>query len=350
MNLKEIRKKIDVTDSRIIQLLNDRMELAILAKRFKTEVEEPQREKEIFVKIDRRTKHLFDVDLLKKLFTEVIGESKRLQRVDHKLIGFQGEHGAYSEIAAYYFNEKYVSIPCKEFIDVFNGVAAGWYDFGIVPVENTLGGVVGPVNDLLIQTNLFIIGAIEMTISHCLMIIPGSDYREIRGVYSQSQALSQCKQFLLRNKIEPISYYDTAGAARMLSEKNLEGYAVIAGKYAAELYNLEVIKENVEDLSTNRTRFLILSRQKYEGKGEKCSIIFSTEHKAGTLFGVLELFAKANINLTRIESIPGQTGQYSFFLDFIGSDRDEKVKSVLDQVSQMTSDLRILGCYNERKK
>lgn len=350
MNLKEIRKKIDVTDSRIIQLLNDRMELAILAKRFKTEVEEPQREKEILVKIDRRTKHLFDVDLLKKLFTEIIGESKRLQRVDHKLIGFQGEHGAYSEIAAYYFNEKYVAIPCKEFLDVFNGVAAGWYDFGIVPVENTLGGVVGPVNDLLIQTNLFIIGAIEMTISHCLMIIPGSDYREIRGVYSHSQALSQCKQFLLRNKIEPISYYDTAGAARMLSEKNLEGYAVIAGKYSAELYNLEVIKENVEDLSTNRTRFLILSRQKYEGKGEKCSIIFSTEHKAGTLFGVLELFAKANINLTRIESIPGQTGQYSFFLDFIGSDRDEKVKSVLDQVSQMTSDLRILGCYNERKK
>ncbi|MFA4838058.1 MAG: bifunctional chorismate mutase/prephenate dehydratase [Candidatus Neomarinimicrobiota bacterium] len=349
MELKEIRKQIDILDGKIIQNLNDRMEMAILAKRFKTEIEDPQREKEILDKISNRTKHLFQVELLKQIFSEIIGESKRLQKIDHKLIGFQGEHGAYSELAALFWNEKYVGIPCKEFTDVFDGVASGWYDFGIVPVENTLGGVVGPVNDLLLQTDLFVVGAIEMPVSHCLMIVPGADHREIRSVYSHSQALSQCKHFLARNKLEPISYYDTAGAARMLAEKNLKGYAVIASKLAAELYNLEIIKESVEDLSTNRTRFLILSREKFDGEGEKCSIIFSTEHKAGTLFNVLEIFAKAGINLTRIESIPGQLGEYSFFLDFVGSEHDEKVEAALKKVGEMTGSLRLIGCYKERK-
>lgn len=349
MELKEIRKQIDILDGKIIQNLNDRMEMAILAKRFKTEIEDPQREKEILDKISNRTKHLFQVELLKQIFSEIIGESKRLQKIDHKLIGFQGEHGAYSELAALFWNEKYVGIPCKEFTDVFDGVASGWYDFGIVPVENTLGGVVGPVNDLLLQTDLFVVGAIEMPVSHCLMIVPGADHREIRSVYSHSQALSQCKHFLARNKLEPISYYDTAGAARMLAEKNLKGYAVIASKLAAELYNLEIIKESVEDLSTNRTRFLILSREKFDGEGEKCSIIFSTEHKAGTLFNVLEIFAEAGINLTRIESIPGQLGEYSFFLDFVGSEHDEKVEAALKKVGEMTGSLRLIGCYKERK-
>jgi len=348
MDLKEIRKQIDILDGKIIQNLNDRMELAILAKRFKTEIEDLEREKEIFDKISKRTKHLVQVELLKQIFFEIIGESKRLQKIEHKLIGFQGEHGAYSELAAHFWNEKYVGIPCKEFTDVFDGVASGWYDFGIVPVENTLGGVVGPVNDLLLQTDLFVVGAIEIPISHCLMIVSGADHREIRSVYSHSQALSQCKHFLLRNRLEPISYYDTAGAARMLAEKNLKGCAVIASKLAAELYNLEIIKENVEDLGINRTRFLILSREKFQGDGDKCSIIFSTEHKAGTLFNVLEIFAHAGINLTRIESIPGQLGEYSFFLDFIGSEHDKKVVEALKKVSKMTGSLRLIGCYKER--
>ncbi|MCK4295477.1 MAG: bifunctional chorismate mutase/prephenate dehydratase [Candidatus Marinimicrobia bacterium] len=349
MDLEDIRNQINIIDSKILKLLNDRMEQAIIARKFKTEIEDIEREKEILYRIKNSLGQLISANFCEKLFVDIINESKRLQKKGYKVIGFQGEHGAYSEVASKIWNKDLVSAPCKDFSKVFEGVKSGLFDYGIVPVENTLGGVVGQVNDLIINTDLYVVGAIDFPVNHCLLTVPDADYREIRSVYSHPQALAQCRQFLKRNKLQPISHYDTAGAARMISEKNLRSSAVIASKMSADLYNLEIIKENIEDLEINNTRFLILSKEKFEGVGNKCSIIFSTEHKSGTLFSVLEVFAKANINLTRIESIPKQPGTYAFFLDFIGSDKDEKVIKAIDKVSQITKELRFMGCYNERK-
>jgi len=118
---------------------------------------------------------------------------------------------------------------------------------------------------------------------------------------------------------------------------------------AGQLYNLEILRENIEDLDNNHTRFVVISKKPFEGEGNKCSILFSTAHKAGTLFSVLELFAKGNINLSRIESIPSKPGNYVFFLDFIGSLQDERVQNVLEGVKAITSDMRMMGCYNEIK-
>jgi prephenate dehydratase len=125
--------------------------------------------------------------------------------------------------------------------------------------------------------------------------------------------------------------------------------AAIASKLSAELYHLEILKENIEDLDTNLTRFIVLSKEESQEKGDKCSIIFSTEHKAGTLFRVLEVFAKKNINLTRIESIPDEPGSYAFFLDFMGSHKDEAVTAALTEVKEITRSFRLMGCYTERK-
>jgi len=240
-----------------------------------------------------------------------------------------------------------VPIPCNEFLEVFEGVNSGLFDFGIVPVGNTLGGVVSQVNQLILNTNLFVVGAIELPIHHCLLALPGTDFRELRVVYSHNQALGQCHHFIFRNKLEPIPYYDTAGAARMLSEKALKGTAVIASKLCAELYDLLIIKENIEDFDRNITRFLIFAKEASQKEGSKCSIIFSTAHKAGTLFRVLEVFAKQNINLTRIESIPNQKGSYAFFLDFVGAKNDSTVQQALAAVKPLTTDFKIMGFYDE---
>jgi len=349
VNLEDIRKEIDILDSKLIQLLNDRMEQAILAKRFKKNIEDKGREKQIFEKIKGNAQKLLDGDFLLDMYKKIIAESKELQNKDLKIIAFQGEHGAYSEVAAKAWNDQYVPLACNEFTNVFEGVKDGYYDYGIVPVENTLGGIVSQVNDLMINTELFISGAIEIPVSHCLLAYPGTDYGEIREVYSHPQALAQCRGFLAKNKLKPMPFYDTAGAAKMLSEKGITNTAAIASELAARMYHLEIIKASIEDHEVNRTRFLILTKEENQDVANKCSVVFSTAHKSGTLFKVLEKFAKAELNLTRIESIPNEKGTYAFFLDFIGEKDDPQVFQVLEGVKKITEQFRILGFYEEVK-
>ena len=247
------------------------------------------------------------------------------------------------------WNSDLVPVPCSEFAKVFEGVESGLYDYGIVPVENTLGGSVEQVNRLLINTQLHVVGAVALPVHLCLLAVPGTDHREIRTVYSHPQALAQSRNFLSRNKLEPVPYHDTAGAAKMLAEERPKGSAAIASKVSAELYALEIIKEDIEDLESNMTRFLVLSQGENKEEGNKCSVVFSTEHKAGTLFRVLQVFAMENINLTRIESIPSEPGNYTFFLDFMGSDRDDTVVKAVHRVKEITTGFKMLGCYKERK-
>lgn len=348
MNLKTIREQIDRKDSQIITLLNDRMELALLSKKFKTSIEDNGREKEIIDGIMSKTRGLIDPEFCATLFKEIITESKRLQKIEYRLLAFGGEHGSNGAAAAHQWDESMIPMPAPSFSAVFEGVTEGVYDNGIVPIENSLGGVVEENNNLLIRNNLYIVGALDLPIHYCLMVIPGTDHREIRQVYSHPQALSQCREFIARNNIEPVQYSNTAAAAKMLSEKSIKGAAVIAPHLAAELYGLEIVKENIEDLETNRTRFVVIGTKPFEGEGTKCSVLFSTEHKSGTLFSVLEAFASQDINLTRIESVPSKPGSYVFFLDFVGSEKDPKIKNILKKLPEITSEYRFLGCYNER--
>lgn len=349
MNLDDVRKKLDKIDYQILKMLDIRMELALKSKRFKATVEDLKREADVLEKIGKQSRGLINPDFCKNLYKEIISESKKLQSKDYKLIAFQGEHGAYSEVASRVWDESLITIPCPEFTEIFEEVESGVYDYGIVPVENNTGGVVNQVNQLILGTNLKVVGAVELHIHHCLLVPPGTDYREIHAVYSHSQALEQCRQFISRNKLQAVPFYDTAGSAKMLAEKSITSTAAIASKLAAELYNLEIIKENIEDFNRNVTRFLVFSKKEAQEPGDKCSIIFSTAHKAGTLFRALEVFAKAKINLTRIESIPNLKGSFAFFLDFTGSKNDENVIRALEEVRKNTSDFKLMGCYKEKK-
>jgi prephenate dehydratase len=220
-------------------------------------------------------------------------------------------------------------------------------DLGVVPVENSLEGAVTQVNDLLTTTDLHVVGEVKVDVKHCLLATEATDYREIRVVYSHPQALAQCRDFLMRNHLEPRPYYDTAGAAKMLARENPKAAAAIASSLCAELYNLDIIKEGIEDGPSNSTRFLLLSREPYAGQGGKTSIIFAVAHEAGQLYEVLKLFADAKINLTRISSMPlrSDPSNYSFFLDFEGSHKDSKGREVMQKVEKMSISLKNLGSY-----
>ncbi|HQO23582.1 MAG TPA: prephenate dehydratase domain-containing protein [Spirochaetota bacterium] len=348
MDLKKIREEIDLKDSLIVKLLNDRMELAILSTKLKTKIEDGDRENQVIENIKSNARGLIDPEFCANLYKQIMTESKRLQSKNYSVIGFAGEHGAYAELAAREWNDVLVPVPCMDASSVFEGVIDGVFEYGIVPVENTFGGVVDETNSLLIKSEVNVVGAVDLPVHHCLLTLPGTDYRDIRAVYSNQLPLTQCRNFIARNHLEPISYGNAISAAKLFSEKRPKAAALIASKASAELYNLEIIKENIEDYNVCRTRFLIISKERNTEGGNKCSVQFSTEHKAGTLFKILESFAKEDINLTRIESVPEDSGSFVFFLDFVGSLDDAKIKSIIGKMNDLTGELRILGCYNEK--
>ncbi len=347
MKLEEIRSRIDKIDKQLLVMLQERMGLALRSKKFKKSVRDPEREKSMFAQIERMKLDLIEKTFSKKLLQTIITESKRLQKQDRLLVAFQGEHGAYGEVASRQLVPEGATIPCMEFVDVFRGVEDGSLDLGVVPVENSLEGTVTQVNELLTTTQLKVIGEAKVPVNHCLLATEDTDYREIRMVYSHPQALAQCREFLSRNKLEPRPYYDTAGAAKMLARDNPKAAAVIASALSAELYNLKIIKKAIQDGPSNSTRFLLLSRKTNVGGGNKTSIIFATPHKAGSLYSVLRLFAEANINLTRIASMPlrSEPSNYSFFLDFEGAAPDEKTAEVLHKMKKLTISMKNLGTY-----
>lgn len=347
MNLDDIRRKIDKIDRELLVLLQERMGLAIQSKKFKTTVTDPKREEVVLARAERMNLALVEHSFARQLLGTIINESKRLQEEDRKLVAFQGEHGAYGEVASRSLVPGGAYIPCLEFVDVFRGVEEKHFDLGVVPVENSLEGAVTQVNDLLTTTSLNVIHEVKVPVNHCLLAPQETRLNEIRVVYSHPQALAQCNRFLLERKIEPRPYYDTAGAAKMLARENPRAAAAIASALCAELYDLDVIAKGIEDGAANHTRFLLLSREPYQERGDKTSIIFSTAHEAGQLFKVLGLFAAANINLTRIASMPlrSDPGNYSFFLDFEGDTRDEKVAEVMNSLEEMAIRIKCLGSY-----
>ncbi|MBW2514300.1 MAG: prephenate dehydratase [Deltaproteobacteria bacterium] len=347
MNLEEIRRRIDKIDRELLVILQERMGLALRSNKFKESISDPEREQRILDKVGRMKLDLIEGSFSKQLLQTIITESKRLQKEARLLVAFQGEHGAYGEVAARRLVPGGAYIPCMEFADVFRGVEEGFLDLGVVPVENSLEGAVTQVNDLLTTTRLKVIGEAKVPVNHCLLATEDTDYREIRMVYSHPQALAQCRGFLTRNKLEPRPFYDTAGAAKMLARENPKAAAAIASALSSKLYNLEIIKEKIEDGPSNSTRFLLLSKEANASGGNKTSIIFATPHTAGSLYSVLRLFAETGINLTRIASMPlrSEPSNYSFFLDFEGSESDAKIIDVLDRMKKLTISMKNLGSY-----
>ncbi|MBI5021944.1 MAG: prephenate dehydratase [Ignavibacteriales bacterium] len=351
MNSKDIRNKIDHLDTQIVNLLHQRMEYALQAGKHKESVIDPEREQKILHNVTSQEFAVLDHKFIIDMFKAIMTESRELQTKNMKLVGFQGEHGAWSEIAIHKLSHDMVAIPCFEFNDVFSGVVNKELDCGLVPIENSIEGSVNEVNDLLIESDLKITGEIIIPIHHNLLALPGVDHQEIRAVYSHPQALAQCRSFLYRNKLEARPFFDTAGAARWLRNEGQRSAGVIASSLAADIHGLEIVKENIEDNHENSTRFVLLSLEEIDGDSDKCTISFSTRHHVGALFDILKVFADNQINLTRIESRPirKNPGAFGFLIDFQVNPEDSKVLETIKKVERLTADFKNLGFYKGAK-
>jgi prephenate dehydratase len=265
------------------------------------------------------------------------------------IVAFQGERGAYSEEAALsYFGSKIEFLPCKTLRTVFQAVESDKATVGMVPVENSLEGAVSETYDLLLSSSLIVSGEYNLRVRHCLIANPGVRVEDIKRVYSHPQALAQCRRFLETLGAETIPYYDTAGSAYMIKRERLMDAAAIASKRAAEIYDLQILAESIEDSPNNYTRFFVIGKFQREPTGkDKTSIVFSTRHVPGALYAALGVFARRGINLTRIESRPTKQTpwEYNFYVDFEGHRLDVNVQEALDELKAHTLYIKILGSY-----
>lgn len=269
---------------------------------------------------------------------------------------YQGEPGAFSEEAVLtYFGKRVAPAPVKSFDNVFVNVHSGKFRYGVIPIENSVFGSIHQNYDLLERHKLFIVGEVKLRISHALLANRGVALRDVKFVYSHQQAIGQCEKFLktLRNA-EAVAVYDTAGAAKMIRDDKRTDAAAIASLRAAKVYGLKILKRGIETDPKNFTRFLILSRTPSFAatKNAKTSIVFSMKDQPGALHKSLSVFALRDINLHKIESRPfvGKPWEYLFYVDFEGHVKEQKCKLALRHLGELSSYLKVLGCYSEDRR
>ena len=267
-------------------------------------------------------------------------------------VGFQGESGSYSEASAriQYPDPNYSFVPFRSFRELFEGVESSTVDLAVVPIENSTEGSVNETYDLLVEKPLYVIGEIYQKIHHCLIINKNSSPDEISVIYSHPQALAQCRKYIQNRHLESVPMYDTAGSVKFIKETHNAGAAAIASKHAAQIYDMKIVEEDIEDNSNNFTRFLIISKR-YDNNTDdnKISVIFSISHTPGSLYSILQEFALRNINLTKIESRPTKNipWEYYFFVDLEGNINDDKVSASLSAVKTATIFFKLLGSYKK---
>ncbi|MCX7654727.1 MAG: prephenate dehydratase [Fervidobacterium sp.] len=354
IQIEKLREVIDSIDSKLIHLLNQRLELAIKIGRLKDNIYDEKREQEVLNHVKNLCSNLLvGEEFCVQLYEKIMEKSKQLQESNVKLIGFQGEHGAYSEISGVKFGEKifsdrakFATIPLKSFEEVIQNVEHDIIDYGVLPIQNSLEGPINTATYALLESNLNVVAEVILPINHCLLILPDVDPKEIKFVYSHPQALAQCRNFLKRLSLQPLEFFDTAGAAKKLADERNSNAAVIASKLAAKIYGLEVLKDNIQDYPYNKTSFWILSKV-MNNHGSKCAITFLLEDKPGALLSVLELFKLRNINLTRIVSLPSrnEVNEYRFFVDFETQNVDD-LEKFLKTLAEKTKQLRVFGLYD----
>lgn len=242
-------------------------------------------------------------------------------------IAFQGVHGAFSELAVgRLFGEAAKTFPCKEFFDVFKAVDSGKVIYGVVPVENTLGGTVNGTIDLLTRfPNIQVVGEQQIRINHDLIVVPGAQLSDIKEVYSHPQGLAQCADFLAKHlpDARPVSFFDTAGSVEYIAQQKDKSKAAIAGKPAAEFYHMEILREGIETNPKNYTRFYVICRQENarvflsSHAPNRTVFSFTVGDQPGTLLKVLKVLEVHRMNMKKLESrpIPGKPWEYSFVVE-----------------------------------
>ncbi len=348
--IDELRKKIDEIDEKLIELLNKRAELVKevieIKEKKKKSIFDPSREKKIIERLINKNKGILKPEDL-KIIMESIFKIYRGMFKEIK-VAYLGPEGTFTHLAAMKkFGEKAKYIPVKTIDEVFKEVEKKRADYGVVPVENSIEGIVTHTLDVFLESDLKIISEISLEIHHYLLSKENS-INKIKKIYSHPQAIAQCRNWIAENLPE-VEIYETestiSAVKKVIKEKNA---AAIASEIASSMYNLNIIAERIEDFRENITRFLVIGSEFAEKTGnDKTSILFSIKDRVGALHDILFHFKNENINLTKIESRPSKkkAWEYVFFVDFIGHKDDVNVKRALNNIEKASVFFKILGSY-----
>ncbi len=351
-NLESLRVEIDALDKQLIELISQRAQLAQQVADVKNASAEParfyrpEREAQILRKVIEENQGPLSEEEMARLFREIMSACLALEQpLD---IAYLGPEGTFTQSAALKHFGHSVNTSAFGSIDqVFREVESGASDYGVVPVENSIEGVVNHTLDMLNHSSLMIIGEVELRIHHHLLS-KETDTESIMTVYAHQQALAQCRAWLDTNlsKAERISVSSNAEAARIVSDK--DQVAAIASESAGELYQLNILESNIENHPDNTTRFLVIGKEMCRPCGnDKTSLIFSTPNKPGALHKMLSCFADNGVSMTRIESRPSrkEMWDYVFFVDVEGHAEDEPVKQALHELQTHAAMVKLLGSY-----
>ncbi len=369
--LNQLRKQIDTIDKQMLNLFEQRMDVAKQVGHYKNErnlpIFVPEREQAVIKSRVAGLKNPEYHDLTVDFFTDLMSLSRRLQQqgkakeivfspsVKNPRVAYLGRPGSNSAEA---LSQMFPDAACAIASDSFDGIFAllneGKADYGILPIENTSTGAINDVLDLLYKNNLYIVSETALKICHVLAAPQGAQLTDIQRVYSHPQALLQCAAFLktLKN-VQQIPMASTADSgAYVLKAQNPEQAAIVSPK-AAELYGLVPLAENIQAADTNTTRFVAVSRQiEHQPGADKISVAFTLRHESGSLCKVLSTFARYGLNLLYIQSrpLPERIFEYMFLADFSGSLTGKAEQEAIAEISELSSSLQILGNYPAAKE
>ncbi len=347
--IEKVRHKIRRKDREIVRLLNERARLSLEVGRVKGRegmgVYDPVRESIVLRDIADLNEGPLAGEALHSIYREILSSSRALQAP--LAVAYLGPEGSFAHRAALTRFGRNAGMVSQETIGaVFDAVEKGKANLGVVPLENSVEGPVRITLERLIATPLAIRAEVFLRVSHCLMARLSK--AKILRVYSHPQALAQCRQWLARNLPHAVPVEAESTSAAVLKALKDRHAAAIGGRMASEIHGLPIVEEGIEDNPSNSTHFIVIGNGTNGPTGsDKTSILFSTPHKPGALHAALAPFAKAGINLLRIESHPAREGiwQYHFFVDFEGHAGEKPVKSCLAALGRRASTLKMLGSY-----
>lgn len=349
MNLESLRSRIDELDLKILELLSERAGCAQkiwdIKRGSQAPVYVPERESNVLDRLIEANPGPYPNEAICSIYREIISATRALEKMIS--VAFLGPRDTFSHMAALsVFGASADYRPLPSFTDIFTEVERGRIDYGVVPVESSMGGSVSDILDLFITSDLNIVNEVMIHVTQNLLAKCPLD--AVERVYSKDNALIQCRSWLRANlpRAELIEAASTAEAARRAAEE--PGSAAIASALAADTYQLQILAAGIEDAPHNFTRFFVVGRQKTKPTGhDKSAILLSVKDRPGALYNLLLPFYEAGVNLTRIESRPSKqkAWEYVFFIDLLGHVEDPKVKQTLDIISDRANLMKVLGSF-----
>ena len=350
--LEKLRTDIDSLDKQLLDLISERACLAQSIAKVKTTSSEafefyrPEREAQILRKVIEHNSGPLSEEEMARLFREIMSACLALEQVLD--IAYLGPEGTFTQSAALKHFGHSVNTTAFATIDqVFREVESNASHYGVVPIENSIEGIVNHTLDMLNHSSLMVCGEVELRIHHHLLS-KDETLDELTQIYSHQQSLAQCRGWLdtYLPKAERIPVTSNGEAAQIASNK--KHTAAIASDSAGKLYGLNKLATNIEDEPDNTTRFLVIGRTMCPNSGnDKTSLIFSAANKPGVLHRMLGCFAKNSVSMTRIESRPSrrEMWDYVFFVDIEGHAEEDSVKKALSELEEHAAMVRLLGSY-----